>query len=87
LVERDSNFIDLGFASGEAGLHEAQKPVVLLQALIELCTPEKAMILDPFAGSGSTGVAAQRANRKYLLVEQNSDFVETIHQRLNSPKL
>ncbi len=46
------NTISVGLAPGEGGLHEAQKPVALMEALIALCTPPGGLVLDPFAGSG-----------------------------------
>ncbi len=65
------NVIYAGLAKGEGGLHAAQKPVKLLQTLIQLTCPEGGLVLDPFAGSGSTGVAALACKRRYLLMEQD----------------
>lgn len=67
---------------GESGLHPTQKPVQLMQALIELTTQEGQLVLDPFAGSGSTLVAAQNLNRNYLGFESNPQYVETCRKRL-----
>jgi site-specific DNA-methyltransferase (adenine-specific) len=63
------NLLELGFARGEAGLHPTQKPVALMSALIELTTKPGQVVLDPFAGSGSTLVAAQMLSRSLVGVE------------------
>jgi site-specific DNA-methyltransferase (adenine-specific) len=83
LTDSTDNIIRMGFRPGEAGLHEAQKPVDLLRALIELCCPADALVCDPFAGSGSTGVAAIESGRGYLLVERNADLVRLAKNRLS----
>ncbi len=77
-----SNVIRAGFEASEAGLHEAQKPVALMQALVELTTPVGALVVDPFAGSGSTGVAAVRAGRRCLLFERDVQHAKTAERRV-----
>lgn len=78
-----SNTISMGMSYGEGGYHEAQKPVKLMECLIQLCTPEDAIILDPFADSGSTGVAALKCNRRYILMEQDSNYYDIIRKRIS----
>jgi site-specific DNA-methyltransferase (adenine-specific) len=51
-------------------LHTNQKPVVALTPLIEAYSEPGDLILDPFAGSGSTGVAATQHNRRFILIEK-----------------
>jgi site-specific DNA-methyltransferase (adenine-specific) len=63
-------------------LHPTQKPVKPLQKLIETFCPEGGLVLDPFAGSGSTLAAAQLAGRKWLGVELDSGYYEIAHNRL-----
>jgi site-specific DNA-methyltransferase (adenine-specific) len=67
---------------GEAGLHPTQKSVKLMQALIELTTREGQLVLDPFAGSGSTLVAAQKLGRHYIGFEAVPEYVGTARKRL-----
>ena len=76
------NVLQLGFRPGETGHHEAQKPVELLRVLIELCCPPDALVLDPFAGSGSTGVAANACGRRSLLIERDPSLVRIAKRRL-----
>ena len=51
------------------GKHPTQKPIVLLKRLIKAATNEGDLILDPFNGSGTTGIAAALLKRKYIGVE------------------
>jgi len=52
-------------------IHPTQKPVELLEYLIELLSREGDLVLDTFAGSGSTGLAAQKRNRRFVLIERD----------------
>jgi site-specific DNA-methyltransferase (adenine-specific) len=52
-------------------IHPTQKPVELLEYLIELFSREEDLVLDTFAGSGSTGLAAQKRNRRFVLIERD----------------
>ncbi len=76
------NVIRCGFSPGEVGLHPTQKPVKLMQALIELTTQKGQVVLDPFCGSGTTLVAARNVERRYLGIENNAEFVEAARKRL-----
>lgn len=69
-------------ATGDRGFHPTQKPVALLEYLIKTYTNEGDVVLDPTAGSGSTGVAAKNLNRKYILIEKEPKYIEIIKQRL-----
>jgi len=76
------NVLTSGFVSGETGLHPTQKPIRLMQALIELATLEGQVVLDPFCGSGTTLVAAKNTNRKYIGFEANKEYFELAESRL-----
>ena len=54
-------------------IHKTQKPVLLMKKLIELTTDEDQTVLDPFAGSGSTGLAALSTNRKFIGIEKDPE--------------
>ncbi len=73
-VKSPDNVIHCGLAPGEGGLHPTQKPVKLMQALIELVTAEGQMVVDPFCGSGTTLVAARNTGRHYLGFELSADY-------------
>lgn len=63
-------------------LHPTQKPVDLLEKIIGANTGD--LILDPFAGSGTTGVACKNLNRNFILIEKEPKYVEIIKERLAS---
>ncbi len=74
-----------GFASDEVGasrLHETQKPLALMRRLVRLFSDPGEVILDPHAGSGTTGEAALLEGRRVILVERNPVHAETCRQRL-----
>lgn len=56
------------------GKHPTQKPLALLTRIILASTDEHDWILDPFAGSSTTGIAANLCNRRFLGIEQASEF-------------
>lgn len=64
-------------------LHPAEKPVNLLEYLIKESSDPEAIVFDPFAGSGSTLVAAKNTNRRYLGIEIDKSYVDIANRRLN----
>jgi site-specific DNA-methyltransferase (adenine-specific) len=58
------------------GKHPCQKPVKLLARIISASTKRGDWVLDPFAGSSTTGVASYLLGRKYLGIEQETNFLE-----------
>ncbi len=77
-----SNLLRFGFHPDEPRIHEAQKPVALLEFLIRLTTREGQIVLDPFMGSGSTAVACVNLNRHFIGFEINTDYVKAANARL-----
>ncbi|HEU5076758.1 MAG TPA: DNA methyltransferase [Polyangiaceae bacterium] len=77
------NVIEASFEPGEAGLVEAQKPVKLMRVLIELCTRPGSLVLDPFAGSGTTALAAQQTARRCLAIERDPELCRLAERRLS----
>ena len=63
-------------------LTPTQKPVDLMARLIRLSSPVGGVVLDPFLGSGTTAVAAQRLGRKYIGIEKNQRFYRIAENRL-----
>jgi site-specific DNA-methyltransferase (adenine-specific) len=63
-------------------LHPTQKPVDLFEYLIKTYSNEGDTVLDCCAGSGTTGVACNNTNRKYILIEKEKDYYDTITNRL-----
>ena len=67
-------------------LHPTQKPINLLQIFIEQSSNENEIILDPFMGSGSTGVAALNTNRKFIGIELDRKYFNIAKDRLENIK-
>jgi hypothetical protein len=61
--------------------HNTVKPIALMQYLIRHITPPGGTVLDPFAGSGTTGEAARREGFDCILMEAEPDYVEFLNSR------
>lgn len=67
----------------KCGKHPTQKPLRLLYRIILASTHEGDTILDPFAGSCTTGIAANLLNRKFIGIDQNTDYLSYGIRRKN----
>ena len=67
-------------------LHPHQKPVELIEFLIAKSSDEGNLVLDPFVGSGTTVIAADRLNRKFLGVDIDYNYVELAINRLRADR-
>lgn len=65
-------------------LHPTQKSVASLTPLIEAYSRPGATVLDPFGGSGSTGVAALISHRRCLLIEKDAAYYQAMRQRFDN---
>ena len=61
-------------AAHRSGLHGAEKPIALVARAVRLVSDPGAVVLDPFAGSGTTGEAAIREGRRAILFERDPEF-------------
>ena len=71
------DFIELPVANQnekKLGSHPTQKPISLMKYFIKLLSNEEEIILDPFMGSGTTGVAALKNNRKFIGIEKENVY-------------
>lgn len=64
------------------GKHPTQKPEYLLERIIRASTKEGMLVLDPFCGSGTTGVAARKLGRKFIGLEMQEDYIKISRRRL-----
>lgn len=64
------------------GKHPTQKPEYLLEIIIKASTRKHDFILDPFVGSGTTGVLAKRLDRKFIGIDNNLDYLKIAKKRL-----
>ena len=69
---------------GGAHFHETQKPLPLMLELIELFTDPGDIVLDPFCGSGTTGVACIRLGRRFIGVEKDAKYAAVAQERLEA---
>jgi site-specific DNA-methyltransferase (adenine-specific) len=74
--------IDSTKLTREGGLHPTQKPVALFEYLIKTYTNEGDLVLDNCAGSGTTAIACINANRRYICIEQNEEYVRRSRERI-----
>ena len=65
--------------------YPTQKPLILLEKIIELTTDKNDVVLDPFCGSGTTLVAAQLLHRQYIGIDISQDAIEMSQSRINQP--
>ncbi|NSL96121.1 site-specific DNA-methyltransferase [Lactobacillus plantarum] len=66
--------------------HPTQKPTPLMERLINLVSDEGNVILDPFMGSGSTGVAAANLDRSFIGYEIDDEYFKIAEQRINEAR-
>lgn len=64
------------------GKHPTQKPIALIDRCLRASTNPGDLVFDPFAGSGTTGVAALRLKRSFFGIEMDPDFVKLANDRL-----
>lgn len=67
-------------------MHPARMPAKLVEFFVEFLTDEKDLVLDPFAGSNTTGFVAENLNRKWLSIEASSDYAATSLGRFNGSR-
>ena len=81
-VKPPSDVIQWNYAGNK--LHPTQKPVSILKPLVEAYSSPNDVVLDPFGGSGSTGVAAMRTGRNFILIEHDRSYHEIAAERLRA---
>lgn len=64
------------------GLHPTEKPVALMLELVELFTRPGDLVLDPFMGTGATGIACARTGRRFIGLEQDPAYFQRACERL-----
>ena len=75
------------------GKHPTQKPLEILERIILASSTENDLILDPFCGSSTTGIAANKLNRKFIGIDNSQEYLdlsirrfEHIHEFRNNKK-
>lgn len=80
--------VEFNTKMGVSGIirHESEKPLFLIEQILELCTKSNEIVLDQYAGSGVTGIACLRKNRKGILIEKSKECVTKILDRISYEK-
>ena len=68
---------------GDGNVHPTVKPIKLMEYLIKLVTPKGGTVLEPFMGSGSTGIAAKNLGMSFIGIEKEEEYFEIAKQRIN----
>ena len=66
--------------------HPTEKPEILLERIISIGSKKKARILDPFMGSGTTGVVAKALGRKFVGIENDKEYFTAAKKRIKNTK-
>jgi site-specific DNA-methyltransferase (adenine-specific) len=68
----------------ERTIHPTQKPVNVMSTLVQWLTNEGDLILDPFLGSGTTGIAAKNLKRDFIGIELDPEYFAIAQERINA---
>jgi len=68
----------------DKGLHPTQKPLKVISDLVKIHTNKNQTILDPFMGSGTTGVACKNLNRNFIGIELDDGYFNIAQERINN---
>ena len=64
------------------GKHPTQKPIALMEHFVKLLTNKGDTVLDPFMGSGSSGVASLKLGRKFVGIEMSKEYFNLAQKRM-----
>jgi site-specific DNA-methyltransferase (adenine-specific) len=67
-----------------ANPHATVKPVTLMRHLVRLVTVPGQLVLDPFAGSGTTGIACRLEGREFVGIERDPDYADIARRRIDA---
>ncbi len=73
-----------GRTSGARNIHPTVKPIELMRYLCRLITPPGGVVLDPFLGSGTTGIGALREGFKFVGIEKEVEYITIAHARISA---
>jgi site-specific DNA-methyltransferase (adenine-specific) len=73
-----------GRTGGAKNFHPTVKPIALMRWLVRLVTPPGGTVLDPFTGSGTTGIAALEEGFKFFGIERDADYCEIAKARIGA---
>lgn len=68
------------------GKHPTQKPISLLERIVDACTDDDSVVLDPFCGSGTTGVAAVSKGRRFVGIDMDTNYLDLTKKRIDATR-
>jgi site-specific DNA-methyltransferase (adenine-specific) len=81
MTSRDYEFVEMP-TQKNGKIHISQKPYSFIEKLVTNSSNENETVLDPFSGSGTTGLACKNTKRKYIGIEKNLESYENSIKRL-----
>lgn len=84
ITERSSNGMPNRFTSMQKNTHPTVKPKKLMSYFCKMITPPNGTVLDPFMGSGSTGISAKECGFNFIGIEREPDYFEIASKRIDA---
>ncbi len=81
-----TNILDFKCVDNYSRLHPSEKPVLLLEYLINTYSQEGDIVLDPCMGAGSTAIAAMRTGRNYIGIENDENYLNISQERIDEER-
>ena len=76
--------VEKRFTTAQKNNHPTVKPIKLMEYLVKLVSREGSVVLDPFLGSGTTGIACAKLNRNFIGIEKEPDYVKIAEARIKA---
>jgi site-specific DNA-methyltransferase (adenine-specific) len=73
-----------GLTKPNSNFHPTVKPIKLMQYLVRLITPPNGLVLDPFCGSGTTGIACKLEGFEFVGMEQDAEYTKIAQARIEN---
>ena len=80
----DKNVFDVKMPKGKSKRHVTEKPTEFIETIIQAITKENDCVLDPFMGSGSTGVACVNTGRSFIGMELDEHYFNVARERIEA---
>ena len=80
----DSHDIGLNRVINRKNYHPTVKPIKLMEYLVRLVTPKEGIVLEPFAGSGTTLIACKQQGFNYIGIEREQEYCDIAEARLKA---
>ena len=72
----------LNFSCGRGKIHPTEKPIKLFEYIVSVSSNEGDLVLDPFAGGGTTAIACKNKNRNWILIEKDPEYYKMAEIRI-----